>query len=127
LKFSVIIQIIVRELWLLYVSHSEVHFQYRKQTAPAATKSTVPDDELEALEDEDNNDANNDTVDEANMISMPGLETNESSLFGGDKWGQSFAVWPHLSYTQLIIFCYLGCVWLRWPIMLADLQRCGCI
>ncbi|KAG2172570.1 hypothetical protein INT44_002585 [Umbelopsis vinacea] len=122
------LETIVRELWLLYVSHSEVHFQYRKQTAPVATKSTVPDDEIEALEEENNNNdsAEEDIVDEADMKEMPGIDTSEGDLlFGNEKMmrNPNFLIWPNLSYTQLLIFCYLGCVWLRWPVMLADLQR----
>jgi hypothetical protein len=120
------LQTIVRELWLLYVSHSEVHFQYRRQVAPTPTKSTVPDDEIEALEEEDNKDADEEeVVDEADMMAMPSMDTNESLLFGNEKSSRlpPHKVWPGLSYTQLLIFCYLGCVWLRWPVMLADLQR----
>jgi hypothetical protein len=95
------------------------------------TKSTVPDDEIEALEEENNKDADeddvvdDDVVDDAYMMDMPNVDANESLLFGDGKAmrNPAFKIWPHLSYTQLLIFCYLGCVWLRWPIMLADLQR----
>ena len=90
------------------------------------TKSTVPDDEIEALEEENNKNADeDDVVDEADMMDMPNLDANESLLFGDEKAmrNTTFKIWPNLSYTQLLIFCYLGCVWLRWPIMLADLQR----
>lgn len=109
------------------MSHSEVHFEYRKQAAPMPTKSTVPDDEIEALEEETNKDAGeSDVVDDADMVDMSNIDADGSLLFGDEKAMRNtnvFKIWPNLSYTQLLIFCYLGCVWLRWPIMLADLQR----
>ncbi|KAJ2962611.1 hypothetical protein NQZ79_g2268 [Umbelopsis isabellina] len=112
------LEIVVRQIWLLYVSHSEIHFDYRRaaKNSQDATQPIEPeDDELE--EDHERNlstaaeeaiaEESADLLDEGQTVTM--LKTMNR--------------WPDLSYRHLLVFIYMGCVWLRWPILLSDLQR----
>lgn len=108
----------MREIWLLYVSHSTIHFQYRRKGVKSQ-QSSVPDEELDMLEDENEDDGAREDrhiVKEANIMSFEDAMFSSASGTGGSQW-------PGLAYPHLLVFCYLGCMWLRWPIFLSDLHR----
>ncbi|KAG2175518.1 hypothetical protein INT43_001165 [Umbelopsis isabellina] len=108
----------VRQIWLLYVAHSEIHFDYRRaaKSSQDASQSNEPEeDELE--EDYEHNmstaaaeaiaEENADLLDEGQTVTM----------------FKTMSRWPNITYRHLLVFIYMGCVWLRWPILLSDLHR----
>ena len=109
----------------MYVSHSNIHYQYRREMnhSQASMQTSVPDEELELLDDENVEDeVDNDVESKARLVKEETVQSIESAMASISDL-KTFNRWPTLRYVDLLIFIYLGCVWLRWPILLSDLQR----
>lgn len=86
-------------------------------------QTSVPDEELELLDDENVEDeVDNDVESKARLVKEETVQSFESAMASISDL-KTFNRWPTLRYVDLLIFIYLGCVWLRWPILLSDLQR----
>jgi hypothetical protein len=112
------LEVVVRQLWLLYVSQSDIHYEHRRaaKSSQDATQSTEPEDEV--LEEDYEHEmaaADNEVLEEENANLLDETQTK--------KMLKTLSRWPVLSYRHLLVFVYMGCVWLRWPILLSDLQR----
>jgi len=121
------LETVVREIWLLYISHSQLHYQSRREvdrTKTGIKSSSVPDEDLDMLEDE--NEENRivaELENSDNVVNEEVIVSFERAMNSNNYGSRFFSKWPVLVYRDLLVFIYLGCVWLRWPILLSDLQR----
>ncbi|KAF7723578.1 Pol I core factor CF [Apophysomyces ossiformis] len=92
---------VVREIWLSYISKTNTiltdAFAEEEYTSRPNRRRSIEDD----LEEEDLYE-----------------ETNTKDL-----GPQLKGTWPGLHFSHTIVFCYLACLWLRWPVMLNDIRR----
>ncbi|OBZ87098.1 RNA polymerase I-specific transcription initiation factor rrn7 [Choanephora cucurbitarum] len=122
LEFPKELEAVVRELWLLYLSDSkkEIYEAYlfnanlkEESDRDPTTKQDIlkreVDDELDALEAH-NFESSDDTTDEDDDTIVP-------------RQGRSRRKWPRLRFSDTLVFVYLGCVYLNYPVLPNDLIR----
>ncbi|GAB5588563.1 hypothetical protein Unana1_03463 [Umbelopsis nana] len=92
------LEIVVREIWLLYVSHSTIHYQYRREMnhSQASMQTSVPDEELELLDDENVEDeVDNDVESKARLVKEETVQSFESAMASISDL-KNFNRWPTL-------------------------------
>ncbi|KAG0181666.1 Pol I core factor CF [Apophysomyces sp. BC1034] len=101
LGFPPMFEHVVREIWLLYISTTntiltDAYTEEEHRDVPNRRRSIEED-----LDEEDFDEENHDK----------------------EHTTQSKGKWPALHFSHTMIFCYLACLWLRWPVMLNDIRR----
>ncbi|ORZ12670.1 hypothetical protein BCR42DRAFT_419736 [Absidia repens] len=135
LGFPVEFEYVVRELWILYLNDSKMtlnnaHVVNRNNNTGRSTNDLFmaheeeePEDLLrEPLSDSDDDDDDpskvafddNSSRNEINDVSATGIKSTKR---------KTVVEWPRLRFRHLLMFCYLGCMYLGWPVTLGDIRR----
>ncbi|KAI8076806.1 uncharacterized protein BX664DRAFT_362731 [Halteromyces radiatus] len=118
LSFPAEFEYVARELWLLYVNDSKVTLvdaYVKNGPTEQRPMNDNPDTLLEASDtddDDDDNDTNNNDND----------DNGHSTQYNKTKETKSVQ-WPPLFFRHALVFCYITCVYLGWPVMLNDIHR----
>ncbi|CEP09491.1 hypothetical protein [Parasitella parasitica] len=116
LNFPPEIEPVVRELWILYLADSKQEiadayvFEANEKEAQKQ-KLEKEDMDLENVEDYSSSDDSDEDGE--------GQEAGEAR----QRKGTFRARWPTLSYQQSLVFIYLGCIYLNYPVLPNDLIR----
>ncbi|CEG78014.1 hypothetical protein RMATCC62417_12678 [Rhizopus microsporus] len=125
LDFSPEIEATVREFWLLYISKSQFEMEGayeiedHERREQEKNKSNLSDfglstEEVHTLEALDIFDDTDDSDDD-HYEAKDGNDPSVNPIFRQPR------PWPKARYTDVIVFIYLACIYLRYPILLNDL------
>ncbi|KAL0098185.1 hypothetical protein J3Q64DRAFT_1091975 [Phycomyces blakesleeanus] len=152
LGFPIEFEYVVRELWLLYANDSKlyltdeinlVNVDESKRKLMAAIQDDINcisdkedsdenEDDYDKADDDDN-DSDGSNIDINSKKDRHSYEQKEKELkrkrtflakeqLKGVKRTKDI-VWPELRFRHMLCFCYLACVWLRWPVLMSDITR----
>ncbi|CAO3644287.1 unnamed protein product [Cunninghamella blakesleeana] len=130
---------ILRELWLLYITNKDVQLVNAHNTTVKQPKSNdqanMDDDVNDILYESDTDSDDSDDSDgneNGNEYDNNGDDKiNDNSNSNNNKIDRDIDVdelkvlspWPRLRFKHLLVFCYLACLYLGWPVTVSDIHR----
>ncbi|KAI8383014.1 hypothetical protein BD560DRAFT_322761 [Blakeslea trispora] len=127
LGFPKELEAVVRELWFLYLSDSkkEIYEAYLFDAKLKEESDKDPEKKQDILKRE--------VEDELNALEAYNFESSEDNSTDEDnddprsdtvpRQGKLRRKWPRLQFSDTLVFVYLGCIYLNYPILPNDLIR----
>ncbi|KAI9301340.1 hypothetical protein BJ944DRAFT_252396 [Cunninghamella echinulata] len=126
---------VLRELWLLYTTSSNVLLLNAYDLTVTQPKKEIylnidndvnnllyeTDSDTEDDSDSDSSD-NDEHVGQLADTKDPAIIMNGEMDRDEDDLDTAIS-WPRLRFKHLLVFCYLACMQLGWPVMLSDIHR----